>query len=173
MYHWLKKLDRSLNEKDHSCYTITSICSVISIFLLLPLTYTWLISEITMPIRCALAEDDKVYIPMEEWKQQRNFQSEDLELSRTDYFYLTPSEKEQAPEFITLDNQTYEFSRGNLKSGVVVYEREKNYFNIFMTNYWIIYDTVLHKIISSGEEVYNKYSVFLLPEYSTCNRESD
>ncbi|MFC0322291.1 hypothetical protein ACFFHT_01745, partial [Gallibacterium melopsittaci] len=135
------------------------------------INYDRIIAEITTPIRCAIAGDTvKVLMPVEEWQKQRGIEKlrpiKDEKQYYTlfkDEYHLTELEKQIAPQVMQINNQLYELDLINPDTKIARYSRERNFFNIFITDYWIYYDLELQKAILSSEDVMGKYWTLMGP----------
>lgn len=177
MCRWLiKKIEEYINkhfssENDKTFLTINLTCYVFLALLILPLTYDRIIAEITTPIRCAIAGDTvKVLMPVEEWQKQRGIEKlrpiKDEKQYYTlfkDEYHLTELEKQIAPQVMQINNQLYELDLINPDTKIARYSRERNFFNIFITDYWIYYDLELQKAILSSEDVMGQYWTLMGP----------
>ncbi|OBW90885.1 hypothetical protein QV01_09425 [Gallibacterium genomosp. 3] len=159
---------RSKSEKH--CCVANHICCVVFIILLLLINYDRIIAEITTPIRCSMASEIKVLMSVEEWQKQRGIEKlrpikDSLErepLVKLSYD-LTSLEKKQIPQFINVNNMVYTLQSVIPHTKIATYFHEKNYLNIFITYYLLIYDLELNKPILSTEQVYGQYWTLMGP----------
>ncbi len=161
-------VSRSKSEKH--CCVANHICCVVFIILLLLINYDRIIAEITTPIRCSMAGEINVLMPVEEWHKQRGIEKlrpikDSLEresLVKLSYD-LTSLEKKQIPKFINVNNMVYTLQSVIPHTKISTYFYEKNYLNIFITYYLLIYDLELNKPILSAKQVYGQYWTLMGP----------
>ncbi|MFC0322242.1 hypothetical protein ACFFHT_01455 [Gallibacterium melopsittaci] len=162
----------SHSESEEYCCIVHHICCGMFIILLLLINYDRIIAEITTPIRCAIAGDTvRVLMPVEEWQKQRGIEklrsvenyNEYRTLLELSYSNLSPSEKKLIPYKINFDGNKYVFDEGVVHSGIIIYLKEINYLNIFITYKRIVYDVFLQKIILSSDDVRGQYWTLMGP----------